>query len=116
MSMPPTANAKRVRELPYQALETEISGIDVYENAIACALSDDLRKEWTEYLEPQEDHHLYHMKGWTRELWLKILGLPAVLPPPEEVRQVETAMGAAQTGKARVDMLPKHPNNPNFTL
>ena len=31
-----------------------------------------------------EDHHLLHTTGWTRELWIKSLGLPAVLPPPEE--------------------------------
>src|SRR5690606_7666461 len=31
-----------------------------------------------------EDHHLYHTQGWSRELWVESLGLPAVLPPPEE--------------------------------
>lgn len=203
MKTPPAVNAKKVQELLYQALETEIGGIHVYENAIACAQNEDLRTEWTEYLEethdhrtillgvfselgldpdkrtpgrevvkhigeslvramqmarangepgdaelvacecvvfaetkdhmnwqllgkiakdtaedysmvlleahqevePQEDHHLYHSKGWTRELWMQTLGMPAVLPPPEEVRDVQTAMGAAQAEKARTDML-----------
>jgi hypothetical protein len=33
-------------------------------------------------VEDQEDEHLYHSKGWTRELWIESLGMPAVLPPP----------------------------------
>jgi len=60
-----------------------------------------------EQVEQQEDHHLYHTKGWSRELWLKSLGLPAVLPPPEEVKKVETAIGAARAENAR-DQMRKH--------
>lgn len=57
----------------------------------------------------EEDHHLYHTKGFTRELWVESLGLPAVLPPPEEVKSVETAIGAARAENLRDDMLkPKH--------
>lgn len=33
-----------------------------------------------------EDDHLFHSKGWCRELALQGLGMEAVLPPPEEVR------------------------------
>ncbi len=47
-------------------------------------------------IEDQEDEHLYHTKGWCRELWIQSLGLKAILPPPEEVQQVKTAMGAAR--------------------
>lgn len=47
-------------------------------------------------VEDQEDEHLYHTKGWCRELWLKSLGLKAVLPPPEERKDVKTAIEAAQ--------------------
>lgn len=188
-------------DLLYQSLETEQGGIKVYETAIGCAVNDDLRKEWKEYLEEtrnherilrgvmtrlgldpearppsrdvvggigaqlvtamqqaqaagtpeqaelvaceavvlaetkdhsnweligqvarheqgphaavlkdaydevedQEDHHLYHTKGWCRELWLQALGYPAALPPPEEVRQVETAIGAAKAEQSRED-------------
>ena len=57
-----------------------------------------------EAVEDGEDHHLYHTKGWCRELWLQSLGLPAVLPPPEEVKQVETAIGAARAEQARGSM------------
>ena len=197
-------NPKQVQELLCQALEVELGGVKVYETAISCAVNEDLRKEWKEYLEEtrrhvkiatgllealgidpgtmtpgrkvqrhlgaalvqamemareagdpvgaelvacecvvlaetkdhsnweligqvakqgkgagtdalmagyeevedQEDHHLYHTKGWCRELWLQALGFPAVLPPPEEVKQVETAIGAARAEKAR-DEMPK---------
>jgi rubrerythrin len=47
-------------------------------------------------VEEQEDEHLYHSKGYCRELWLDSLGLPAVLPPPEEEKHVKTAIGAAR--------------------
>ena len=47
-------------------------------------------------IEDQEDEHLYHTKGWCRELWIKSLGMTAVLPPPEEVQKVKTAIGAAR--------------------
>jgi rubrerythrin len=196
---------KQLNELLYQALETEIGGIQVYENAIACAINDDLRNQFNEYLEQtkrhrqalldvceqlgldpkaqtpgrrvvahlgaslvqairlardagdpvaaelvacecvvmaetkdhmnweligqvaknltgkaaqvlmrayeaiedQEDQHLYHSKGWARELWIDSLGLPAVLPPPEEVKHVETAIAAARAEKGREGMLKK---------
>lgn len=47
-------------------------------------------------IEDQEDEHLYHTKGWCRELWIASLGLNAVLPPPEERQHVKTAIGAAR--------------------
>lgn len=52
-------------------------------------------------VEKDEDHHLYHTQGWARELWIQSLGMPAVLPPPEEQKDVETAIGAARAEKAR---------------
>jgi Uncharacterized conserved protein len=197
-----------MHELLYQALETEQGGIKVYQAALECALNDDLRKEWTEYLrqtrehertlrevlqslgldastetpgrgvvrhigeslvaamtmarqgggppeaaelvaaecvvlaenkdhmnweligrlalessgpeaealkkaydrvEDQEDQHLYHSKGWARELWIQALGMPAVLPPPEEVQKVETAIGAAKAEASRETLLGNTP-------
>jgi len=59
-------------------------------------------KEAYEEVEDQEDEHLYHTKGWCRELWLESLGLVAMLPPPEEIKHVKTAIGAA---KAEQDSL-----------
>ena len=44
-------------------------------------------------------------QGWARELHLKLLGLPAVLPPPEEEKDVKTAIGAARAKQARKEML-----------
>jgi len=195
---------EQVNELLYQALETEIGGVQVYETAIGCAVNDDLKEEWEKYLEQtqnhervlravlaelgldadaetpgrevvrtiggalvkamklaaasgappeaaqivaaecvveaetkdhmnweligkvagklkgaeakvlkeayeliedEEDEHLYHTKGWARELWLQSLGIPAVLPPPEEVKKVETAIGAARAEQSRDEML-----------
>ncbi len=199
------ANAKQINELLYQALETEIGGLTVYETAVSCAVNEDLKKEWKEYLEEtrthqrvlltvfeqlgldpaqqtpgrevvrhlgeslvkamkmainagdpdaaqlvatecvvlaetkdhsnwsliglladqhsgkeaailkqaydavalDEEHHLYHTQGWSRELWVESLGLPAVLPPPEEVKQVKSAIGASRAEQARGEML-KH--------
>ena len=198
-------NAQQIHELLYQALETEIGGLSVYETAVSCAINDDLKKEWKEYLEEtrthhrvlltvfeqlgldpetqtpgrevvrhlgealvkamkmavsagdpdaaqlvatecvvlaetkdhanwsligviadqhtgkeakilkqaydavatDEDHHLYHTQGWSRELWIESLGFPAVLPPPEEVKQVESAIGASRAEQSRDKML-KH--------
>jgi ferritin-like metal-binding protein YciE len=54
----------------------------------------------TTIIEDQEDEHLYHGKGWCRELWLQSLGFPAVLPPMEEQRHVKTAIGAARAEQA----------------
>ena len=196
---------EQVRELLYQALETEIGGVQVYTTALRCAQNEDLRKEWEEYLEQtknhvtimedvltqldldpneetpgrgvvrhigeslveamemalaegepgaaqlvaceavvlaetkdhqnwhligevikkakgdvakilkeahgeveeEEDEHLYHTKGWCRELWIESLGMKAVLPPPEEVKDVDTAIGAARAEKARTKMASK---------
>ncbi len=197
----------QVHELLYQALETEIGGVEVYEAAIRCAVNDDLREEWQKYLEEtqnhvrivnkmfddlgldkeketpgravvrfkgqalvksmemaaekgdpagaqlvaaeavvdaetkdhanwelmgrvaekatgdvktvlqeayeqveeEEDEHLYHTMGWARELWIESLGMPAVLPPPEEQKKVSTAIGASRAEQAREDMLGTKP-------
>lgn len=194
---------EQLNNLLYEALETEMGGIQIYETAIGCAINDDLKEEWEEYLEQtqnhervllelmqqlgldpeletpgrevvrhigealvqamemaktsgkpevaqlvatecvvlaetkdhmnweligmcaeklkgangqalkaaheevedQEDEHLYHTKGWARELWIESLGMPAVLPPPEEEKDVKTAIGAARAEKSRKDML-----------
>ena len=194
---------EQVRELLYQALETELGGVEVYTTALRCAENDDLKEEWDKYLEqtkthvtivedvlrklgldpneetpgrkvvrtigqalvqsmemalaegepgaaqivaaeavvlaetkdhqnwhligevikkvkgetakvlkdaweqvePEEDEHLYHTKGWARELWIESLGMKAVLPPPEEVKDVQTAIGAARAEKARSQMV-----------
>jgi hypothetical protein len=57
-------------------------------------------KDAAEEVEDQEDEHLYHSKGWTRELWIESLGMKAILPPMEEKKEVKTAIGAARAEKA----------------
>jgi rubrerythrin len=54
-----------------------------------------------EEVEDEEDEHLYHTMGWCRELWVKAIGLPAQLPPPEEKKEVKTAIGAARAKQSR---------------
>ena len=61
-------------------------------------------KQAHEEVENQEDEHLYHSRGWGRELWIEALGMPAVLPPPEEVKKVQTAIGAAKAEQGRLLM------------
>ncbi len=200
-------DSAQVEELLYQALETEIGGVQVYQTAIRCAVNDELREEWEKYLdetenhvrivtqvfseldldteaetpgrevvrfkgqalvqsmemaleagepaaaqlvaaeavvdaetkdhanweligkvaekatgqlasvlqdaydqvEEEEDEHLYHTMGWARELWIESLGMPAVLPPPEEQKDVTTAIGASRAEQARDDMIGKAP-------
>jgi hypothetical protein len=51
-------------------------------------------------IEEEEDEHLYHTKGWCRELWLDSLGLEAVLPPPEETEDATTAVEASRAKSA----------------
>jgi hypothetical protein len=58
-------------------------------------------REAYKQVEDQEDEHLYHTAGWSRELWIQSLGLPAVLPPPEEEKDVKTAIGAARAKQER---------------
>ena len=56
-----------------------------------------------ERIEEEEDEHLYPTQGWCRELWLKSLGLDAVLPPPEDRKNVKSAVGAEKAKKERPD-------------
>ena len=44
-------------------------------------------------------------KGWCRELWIQSLGMDAVLSPPEEQKDVKTAIGASRAEQAREEML-----------
>ena len=59
----------------------------------------------TDAIEDEEDEHLYHSKGWCRELSIASLGLKAVLPPPEEQKDVKTAIGAARAKQAREELI-----------
>jgi len=58
-------------------------------------------KEAYQEVEDEEDEHYYHSKGWLRELSLRSLGLKAQLPPPEEEKDVKSAMGQARAEQER---------------
>jgi rubrerythrin len=49
-------NDENVKELLLQSLETEAGGIQVYEAALECAVNEDLRQEWEEYLDQTREH------------------------------------------------------------
>jgi rubrerythrin len=49
-------NETQVTELLYQALETELGGVQVYKTALRCTVNEDLREEWQGYLEETENH------------------------------------------------------------
>lgn len=56
-------------------------------SSCADALDDDgatALKAACEQVEDEEDEHVSHSRAWSRELWLKSLGLPATLPPAEQ--------------------------------
>ena len=38
---------EQIHELLYQALETEVGGVQVYRMAVRCAVDEKLREEWT---------------------------------------------------------------------
>ncbi|MHB1607590.1 MAG: hypothetical protein ACYCXX_02930 [Acidiferrobacter thiooxydans] len=59
-----------------------------------------LKKAYEE-VEDQEDRHFYHSRGWARELWVASLGVPAVIPPPEEKMNVKSGIGAATAQGSR---------------
>ena len=42
---------EQLKQLLYEALETEMGGVQVYETAIRCAVNEDLKEEWERYLE-----------------------------------------------------------------
>jgi len=46
----------QLHELLYQALETEMGGIQVYTTALRCVVNDELKEEWEEYLEQTRNH------------------------------------------------------------
>lgn len=42
--------------LVYQALETEMGGVEIYTHALECVQNEDLQEEWTKYLEQTKNH------------------------------------------------------------
>src|SRR6187549_580259 len=49
-------NMQQLKELLLQSLEHERGGVNIYEMAIRCAVSEDLRHQWSVYLEQTHTH------------------------------------------------------------
>ena len=49
-------NDHQLHELLYQALETELGGVEIYAAAIQCVKNDDLREEWEKYHQQTKRH------------------------------------------------------------
>jgi len=49
-------NNQQLNELLYQALETELGGVEIYTTALRCAQNDELKEEWEKYLEQTRNH------------------------------------------------------------
>lgn len=60
-----------LEELLYQALETELGGVQVYTTALKCVQNDDLEEEWEKYLQ-QTMRHVEVMKGVCEGLGLDV--------------------------------------------
>ena len=49
-------DSSHLTELLYQALETEKGGVQIYTTALRCAINEDLKEEWSKYLEQTKTH------------------------------------------------------------
>jgi len=47
---------EQLHELLYEALETEMGGVQVYQPAVKCAVNEDLKEEWEKYLDQPKNH------------------------------------------------------------
>lgn len=56
-------------DLIYQALETEMGGVEIYTTALGCVQNDDLREEWEKYLD-QTKEHVEVVRGVCKQLGL----------------------------------------------
>jgi rubrerythrin len=53
---------ERIADLLYQALETELGGVEVYRMALRCVRNDELKEEWTKYY-AQTERHVQVVRG-----------------------------------------------------
>ena len=73
-------NKDQVNELLYQALETEVGGVQVYKTALRCAVNEDLKEEWQKYLEQTQNHErvmreLFEKMGLDPEAMIAVRGV-----------------------------------------
>src|SRR5690606_15168128 len=87
----PRMNNEQLAELLLQGLETERGGIQIYTTALKCAVNDDLRSEWEEYLE-QTTHHEQVMTNVLQQL---DIGPETETPGRAVVRHIGESLVAA---------------------
>src|SRR5687768_4308990 len=88
---------QQLKELLLQSLEHERGGVNVYDTAIRCAVSEDLKYQWSRYLE-QTRTHVEILEGVLRKL-----EIDPEQPSPSRaiVRQLGLALvDAMETAKA----------------
>jgi len=56
-------NDDQLHELLYQALETELGGVQIYQTALKCVSNSDLREEWEKYLQQTIHHSRFGSRG-----------------------------------------------------
>ena len=71
---------QQLNELLYQALETELGGVEVYTTALRCVQNEELKEEWEKYLE-QTRNHVQIVQNVMNELGLD----PEIETPGREV-------------------------------
>ena len=64
-------NNQQLNELLYQALETELGGVEIYTTALRCAQNEELKEEWEKYLE-QTRNHVQIVQNVMNELGLDV--------------------------------------------
>ena len=78
----------QLKSLLYQMMETEKGGVKIYTTALQCAINDDLKKEWTKYLE-ETRHHLEVVQ----EMFIQFnLDAQAVVPDAKIVSHIGEAL------------------------
>ena len=88
----------QVENLIYEALETEMGGVQVYTTALRCVQNEELKEEWEEYLE-QTTHHVEVMKGVCEALGLEV---DRETPGRQIVRSKGKALVAAMEAALKV--------------
>ena len=116
---------EQVRELLYQALETEIGGVQIYTTALRCVENDDLKEEWEESLE-QTKNHVIIVEDVLTKLELDpteetpgrkaVRNIGEALVQSMEMALAEGKPGAAQLVAAEAVVLAETKNHQNWHL
>ena len=100
-------DSKQLQELLLQSLEHERGGVKVYETAVQCAVCEDLKKEWSEYL-GQTRKHVQILEGVLRKFEIDT---EQKSPGREIVRDLGQAPRRGHAKSARPRVTPPPPNS-----